>query len=222
MRSGAIWIFSAGSSKRPEFSAEAASTPDGWADTALGRVLGEAQALLLGEVEELPGDGPDHIERLAKSIERHVPAPDATPQDAADLREAMRAEDQRARLELPGDGQRPDLNGAISEVMRRAPRGVIFTRTQAEWIALGAVAAYGVVRDTERGDGQRPTLPVETWMVDYEHGDGEPQHAVLSWLDDEAKDLPEVGTQLVRKSDYDALLTGPASYSGVKRSEAAS
>ena len=112
--------------KEAEFSAEAASTPDGWADTALGRVLGEAEALLLGEVEELPGDG------------------------------------------------------------------------------------------------QRPTLPVETWMVDYEHGDGEPQHAVLSWLDDEAKDLPEVGTQLVRKSDYDALLTGPASYSGVKRSEAAS
>lgn len=47
---------------------------------------------------------------------------------------------------------------------------------------------------------------IETWMVDYEHGDDEPQHAVLSWLDNEAKDLPEVGTQLVRKSDYDALV----------------
>jgi hypothetical protein len=33
--------------------------------------------------------------------------------------------------------------------------------------------------------GERP----ETWMVDYEHGDDEPQHAVLSWLDDEAKAL---------------------------------
>lgn len=71
-------------------------------------------------------------------------------------------------------------------------------------------------------DSSTPEQPhegaaVETWMVDYEHGDGEPQHAVLSWLDDEAKELPEVGTQLVRRSDYDALLTGPASYEGVVR-----
>jgi len=62
---------------------------------------------------------------------------------------------------------------------------------------------------------QPPT--VETWMVDYEHGEGEPQHAVLSWLDDEAKELPEVGTQLVRKSDYEALLQGSASYEGITR-----
>lgn len=32
------------------------------------------------------------------------------------------------------------LEMAISEVMRRAPRGVIFTRTQAEWIVLGVIA----------------------------------------------------------------------------------
>jgi hypothetical protein len=38
-------------------------------------------------------------------------------------------------------------------------------------------------------------------MVDYEHGEGEPQHAVLSWLGDEAKGLPEVGTYLVRAAD---------------------
>lgn len=48
---------------------------------------------------------------------------------------------------------------------------------------------------------------VERWMVDYEHGDGEPQHAVLSWLNDEAKALPEVGTYLVR---LDALETAQA------------
>jgi hypothetical protein len=41
----------------------------------------------------------------------------------------------------------------------------------------------------------------ERWMVDYEHGEGEPQHAVLSWLDDEAKELPEVGTYLIREED---------------------
>lgn len=41
-------------------------------------------------------------------------------------------------------------------------------------------------------------------MVDYEHEDGQPQHAVLSWLDDEATDLPEVGTYLVRLSDFEA------------------
>ena len=29
-------------------------------------------------------------------------------------------------------------------------------------------------------------------MVDYENEDGKPQHAVLSWLDDEAKDLPDL------------------------------
>lgn len=61
------------------------------------------------------------------------------------------------------------------------------------------IAAYDAARSGPAADG------IETWMVDYEHGDGEPQHAVLSWLNDEAKDLPEVGTQLVRKSDYDTL-----------------
>lgn len=57
-------------------------------------------------------------------------------------------------------------------------------------------------------DAERP----ERWMVDYEHGEGEPQHAVLSWLDDEAKDLPEVGTYLVRESD---VLRAAASRVGV-------
>lgn len=46
---------------------------------------------------------------------------------------------------------------------------------------------------------------METWMVDYENGDDEPQHAVLSWLDDEANELPEVGTQLVQLEDADKL-----------------
>jgi hypothetical protein len=49
---------------------------------------------------------------------------------------------------------------------------------------------------------------VERWMVDYEHGDGEPQHAVLSWSsDDPTTALPEVGTELVRRSDYEKLET---------------
>jgi hypothetical protein len=43
-------------------------------------------------------------------------------------------------------------------------------------------------------------------MVDYEHGDDEPQHAVLSWLStDPTTALPEVGTELVRCSDYEKL-----------------
>lgn len=35
----------------------------------------------------------------------------------------------------------------------------------------------------------------ERWMVDYEHEEGEPQHAVLSWVtpDDPTTRLPEVG-----------------------------
>src|SRR5512146_200941 len=52
-----------------------------------------------------------------------------------------------------------------------------------------------------------PSQEVERWMVDYEHGDGEPQHAVLSWLStDPTTALPEVGTELVRRSDYEKLL----------------
>lgn len=82
----------------------------------------------------------------------------------------------------------------------------------AQWNALSSSERLGLVAAREE-----PATRVETWMVDYEHEEGEPQHAVLSWLDDEATDLPEVGTQLVRKSDYDALLTGPASYEGVTR-----
>jgi len=53
-----------------------------------------------------------------------------------------------------------------------------------------------------------PELPegVERWMVDYEHGDGDPQHAVLSWSSDEpANGLPEVGTVLMRVSDLPAI-----------------
>ena len=46
----------------------------------------------------------------------------------------------------------------------------------------------------------------ERWMVDYEHGEGEPQHAVLSWTsDDPTKALPEVGEVLVRLSDYERI-----------------
>lgn len=49
----------------------------------------------------------------------------------------------------------------------------------------------------------------EVWTVDYENAESEPQHAVLSWLSDsqtsEANGLPEVGTQLVRHTDFLAL-----------------
>jgi hypothetical protein len=43
---------------------------------------------------------------------------------------------------------------------------------------------------------------LERWMVDYEHGEGEPQHAVLSWVTprDLTTKLPEVGEYLVRES----------------------
>lgn len=44
---------------------------------------------------------------------------------------------------------------------------------------------------------------LERWMVDYEHGDDEPQHAVLSWLSPgPTEGLPEVGTELVRLDDH--------------------
>jgi hypothetical protein len=119
--------------------------------------------------------------------------------------------------ELPGDGQPKGLDEAINEVMRRAPRGVIFTRTQAEWIVLGALAA----REDAPGDGKREThaevdcmrdterehepkedgRDLERWMVDYEHEEGEPQHAVLSWVTprDPTTALPDVGEYLVRE-----------------------
>lgn len=48
----------------------------------------------------------------------------------------------------------------------------------------------------------------ERWMVDYEHGEDEPQHAVLSWVtpdDEPTKELPEVGTYLVREIDMRVL-----------------
>jgi hypothetical protein len=45
--------------------------------------------------------------------------------------------------------------------------------------------------------------PLESWMVDYENEDGDPQHAVLSWLTPgPTKELPEVGTELVRRRDH--------------------
>lgn len=46
---------------------------------------------------------------------------------------------------------------------------------------------------------------IEKWMIDYEHAEGQPQHAVLSWIDREAKGLPAVGTELVRLADYESL-----------------
>lgn len=48
---------------------------------------------------------------------------------------------------------------------------------------------------------------VERWIVEYENAEDEPQHAVLRWLNDEAKALPEAGTTLVRA---DALETAQA------------
>lgn len=56
----------------------------------------------------------------------------------------------------------------------------------------------GVATD---GENECESCYVERWMVDYEHGEGGPQHTVLSWLDDEASELPEVGEYLIRESD---------------------
>lgn len=55
-----------------------------------------------------------------------------------------------------------------------------------------------ICRTDERSDSFKQ---VERWMVDYEHGEGEPQHTVLSWLDNEARGLPDVGEYLIRESD---------------------
>jgi hypothetical protein len=50
---------------------------------------------------------------------------------------------------------------------------------------------------------------VERWTVDYENAEGEPQHAVLSWLStDPTKELPEVGTELVRRDDLIRAVAG--------------
>jgi hypothetical protein len=98
------------------------------------------------EVEELPGDRekPDHIDRLAKAIEGAVPG--ATPQEAAELREAIATEDRRAREELPGDGQRPEVGLAnrvydIAQELEQTPEH-----------ALSAIIELTepFVRDTER------------------------------------------------------------------------
>lgn len=59
-----------------------------------------------------------------------------------------------------------------------------------------------------RGEREHEDAPpkLERWMVDYEHAEGESQHAVLSWLDGEASDLPDVGDVLVRLRDVEHLL----------------
>jgi Fe-S cluster biosynthesis and repair protein YggX len=50
------------------------------------------------------------------------------------------------------------------------------------------------------------TDALERWSVDYENAEGEPQHTVLSWLSsDPTKELPEVGEELVRRTDCEAI-----------------
>jgi hypothetical protein len=47
------------------------------------------------------------------------------------------------------------LGAVKAEINRRAPRGVVFSETQAEWLALGAVAAYLAARGPEQARERR-------------------------------------------------------------------